>query len=71
MANLVVDSGGNKGQLSNLVEAICHQFRKHDAEELKKLVEWQRRDSVWTCCSSVRSLFVRSPTNKHRSPNKG
>ncbi len=43
MANLVVDSGGNKGQLSNLVEAICHQFRKHDAEELKKLVEWQRR----------------------------
>ena len=71
MANLVADSGGNKGQLSNLEEAICHQFRKHDDEELKKLVEWQRRDSVWTCCSSVRPLFVRSPTNKHRSPNEG
>ena len=71
MAYLVVDSGGNKGQLSNLVEAICHQFRKHDDEELQKLVEWQRRDSVWTCCSSVRSLFVRSPTNKHRSTNEG
>ena len=71
MANLVADFGGNKGQLSNLVEAICHQFRKHDDEELKKLVEWQRRDCVWTCCSSVRSLFVRSPTNKHRSPNEG
>ena len=71
MANLVADSGGNKGQLSNLEEAICHQFRKHDDEELKKLVEWQRRDSVWTCCSSVRSLFVRSPTNKRRPPNEG
>ena len=26
MANLVADSGGNKGQLSNLVEAICRDF---------------------------------------------
>ena len=26
MANLVAESGGNKGQLSNLVEAICHKF---------------------------------------------
>ena len=43
MANLVAETGSIKGQLSNLVEAICHLFRKHDAEELKKLVEWQRR----------------------------
>lgn len=43
MANLVADSGGNKGQLSNLVEAICRDFRNHDEEELKKLVEWQRQ----------------------------
>ena len=41
MANLVADSDGNKGQLSNLVEAICRDFRKHDDEELQKLVEWQ------------------------------
>ena len=27
MANLVAESGGNKGQLSNLVEAACHDFR--------------------------------------------
>ena len=40
MANLVGDSGCNKGQLSNLVEAICRDFRGHDEEELKKLVEW-------------------------------
>ena len=27
MANLVADTGGNKGQLSLLVEAICRDFR--------------------------------------------
>ena len=43
MANLVAESGGNKGQLSNLVEAICRDFRQHDEEELKKLVEWQKQ----------------------------
>ena len=43
MANLVAESGGNKGQLSLLVEAICRDFRAHDDEELKKLVEWQRQ----------------------------
>ena len=45
MAYLVVDSGGNKVHLSDLVEAFCHQFREHDEEEQKKLDEWQRR--VW------------------------
>ena len=30
MANLVADTGGNKGQLSLLVEAICRDFRAHD-----------------------------------------
>lgn len=43
MANLVADSGCNKGQLSNIVEAICRDFRQHDEAELKKLVEWQRQ----------------------------
>ena len=43
MANLVADSGCNKGQLSNLVEAICRDFRQHDEAELKKLVEWQKQ----------------------------
>ena len=43
MANLVSDSGCNKGQLSNLVEAICRDFRQHDEAELKKLVEWQKQ----------------------------
>ena len=38
MANLVSDTGGNKGQLSLLVEAICRDFYAHDDEELKKLV---------------------------------
>ena len=43
MANLVGDSGCNKGQLSNLVEAICRDFRQHDEAELKKLVEWSKQ----------------------------
>jgi len=39
----VAESGGNKGQLSYLVEAICRDFRLHDETELKKLVEWQKQ----------------------------
>ena len=42
MANLVTESGGNKGQLSTLVDAICRDFRQHDEAELKKLVEWSK-----------------------------
>ena len=30
MANLVGDSGCNKGQLSNLAEALCRDFRQRD-----------------------------------------
>ena len=43
MANLVGDSGCNKGQLSLLIETICRDFREHDEAELKKLVEWQKQ----------------------------
>lgn len=42
MANLVAESGGNKGQLSHLVEAINRDFRQHDEDELQKLIEWQK-----------------------------
>lgn len=42
MANLVAESGGNKGQLGMLVEAICRDFRTHDEAELDKLVAWQK-----------------------------
>ena len=69
--NLSAKTGSNKDQLSNLVEAFCHQFRERDEEELKKLDEWQRRVRVRACCSSVRPPFVRSPTNKRRPPNEG
>ena len=30
MATLEADSGGNKGYLSNLLEAICRDFRQYD-----------------------------------------
>ena len=43
LAHLVAESGGNKGQLSHLVEAICRDFRQHDDAEMKKLVEWQKQ----------------------------
>lgn len=43
MANLVAESGGNKGQLTHLTEAICRNFREHDEAEMKKLVEWQKQ----------------------------
>ena len=43
MSNLVADSGCNKGQLSNLVEALCRNLREHDEVELEKLVGWQRQ----------------------------
>ncbi len=43
MANLVGDSGCNKGQLSTIVEAICRDFRQHDDGEMKKLVEWSKQ----------------------------
>ena len=43
MAHLVAESGGNKGQLSLLANAICRDFHKHDVAELKKLSEWSRQ----------------------------
>ncbi len=43
MANLVGDSGCNKGQLSHIVDAICRDFQQHDDGELKKLVEWSKQ----------------------------
>ena len=40
MAQLVGDSGCNKGQLTDLVKAICRDFQQHDEQEFKKLEEW-------------------------------
>ena len=42
MANLVANSGDNKGQLAPLVEAICRDFRQHDKEEENKYQAWQK-----------------------------
>lgn len=38
MAQLCGDSGCNKGQLTTIVNAICRDFRQHDAQEEQKLV---------------------------------
>ena len=42
MAQLVGDSGCNKGQLTDLVKAICRDFQQHDDQEFKKLEEWAK-----------------------------
>ena len=42
MANLVGDSGCNKGQLTDLVKAICRDFQQHDEQEFIKLDEWAK-----------------------------
>ena len=42
MANLVANSGDNKGQFPPLVEAICRDFRQHDKEEENKYQSWQK-----------------------------
>ena len=46
MANIVADSGCNKGQLSLLVEAICRDFRRHDKGVTEQLVDWQRQSNT-------------------------
>lgn len=43
MANLVAESGAGKGQLTSVVEALCRDFRRHDEDELRKLVDWQKQ----------------------------
>ena len=48
MANLVGDSGCNKGQFSNIVEAINRDFRQHDKDEMDKLVEWLVYHDIWS-----------------------
>ena len=42
MANLVAQSGDNKGQLTTLAAAINRSFRAHDKAEIDKLREWQK-----------------------------
>ena len=42
MANLVANSGDNKGQLAPIVEALCRDFRQHDKEEEDKYLAWQK-----------------------------
>ena len=46
MANLVAHSGDNKGQLTNLAVAICRDFSKHDEEQEKKYMAWQRQKNA-------------------------
>jgi hypothetical protein len=46
MANLVANSGDNKGQFPNLIQAICRDFTKHDQAEMDRLVEWSKQKNA-------------------------
>ena len=43
MAQLVGNSGDNKGQFKELTNAICRDFRQHDKAEEDKILEWQKK----------------------------
>ena len=68
MANLVAESGGNKGQLSQIVEAICRDFREHDEAELRKLVEWSRVTKTKGAARTTQTTIFRE-NNPNLSPN--
>ena len=46
MGHLIGPSGIGKDQLHDLVEAIMRSFRDHDAQEYKKLEDWQRQKNT-------------------------
>ena len=46
MANLVANSGDNKGQFPNLIQAICRDFTEHDQAEMNRLVEWSKQKNA-------------------------
>ena len=43
LGHLIGPSGVGKAQLGYLVEQICRDFRKHDDEEMEKLVAWAKQ----------------------------
>ena len=43
MAHLIAESGMGKGQLTVCIETLMRKFRRHDEEELQKLVAWQKQ----------------------------
>ena len=63
MANLVAESGGNKGQLSQLVEAICRDFRQHDVRSLPP--RWNRGNTSSEKKPQNATLSHGSPTRLH------
>ena len=68
MANLVGDSGCNKGQLSYLVEAICRDFRQHDKGVTDKLVEWQKVNKTEQNCKKKFYLSDLTPPVNSLAP---
>lgn len=70
MANIVADSGGNKGQLSLLVEAICRDFCQHDKGVTDKLVEWQKVNKTEPNCKKILPERPNTPRKLPRPPSR-
>ena len=64
MANIVADSGGNKGQLSLLVEAICRDFRQEAEED--KYREWQKVNKTEPNCK--KKILPERPNTPRKLP---
>lgn len=63
MAHLVAENGGNKGQLSSLVEPICRDFRQHDEEKLRPPAVLRR-----TAFQKARNTSRPTPETRRVSP---
>ena len=63
MAHLVAENGGNKGQLSSLVEPICRDFRQHDEEEFRPPSVLRR-----TALQKARNTSRPTPETRRVSP---
>ena len=73
MASLVAKSGGNKGQLSHLLEAFCRDSRQHDGADLQmqlqqvlpRLVHYQLPPE----CKDFSDYYVQTKQNVFANAN--
>ena len=73
MANLVAENGGNKGQLSHLLEAFCRDSRQHDGADLQmqlqqvlpRLVHYQLPPE----CKDFSDYYVQTKQNVFANAN--
>ena len=68
MANLVGDSGCNKGQLTDLTKAICRDFIQHDKAEV---IHRNASDGASECFQRPIPMLCNSRRNASLPPKEG